>query len=134
VDFASQRLPSDNQIVMHILGTWLSFFMSGRPVDRRVRMVFHERFVRIEKREPKIEKDDELYLCSDDWKRFYVLTRWGGSEQRFWAFPGIDCMYAGLVLFFWFVKEKFDFALDGADLRDRPMFMERVYSGSRLDS
>jgi hypothetical protein len=136
-EFGSQKLPSDNQIVLHVLGTWLSFFMCGRRSSGRVRMVFHEKFVAIERREPKVERDTDLYLCSDDWKRFYVLTRWpqkGGLEQRFWAFPGIDSLYAGLVLFFWFVKEKFDFALDGADMRDRPIFMERVFSPSRLDS
>jgi hypothetical protein len=136
-EFESQKLPSDNQIVLHILGTWLSFFMSGRRLSGRVRMIFHEKFIAIERREPRIEKETDLYLCSDDWKRFCVLTRWpqkGGLEQRFWAFPGIDGLYAALVLFFWFVKEKFDFALDGADLRDRPIFMERVFSPSRLDS
>jgi hypothetical protein len=136
-EFGSQKLPSDNQIVLHVLGSWLSFFMCGRRRTGPVRMLFHERHVAIEKREPKIEADSDLYLCSDDWKRFYVLTRWpekGGLEQRFWAFPGIDSLYAALVLFFWFVREKFDFAMDGADMRDRPMCMDRIYSGGRLES
>lgn len=129
----SDELPSDNQIVLHILGMWLSYFMRGRKSTQRVN-VFQQKYVSINK-EVKVENDDQIVLCSDDWTNFYVITKPNpnSAAERFWAFSGIDSMYAGFAIFFWFVMKKMNFLFDGADLKDTPFCMHRVYKLARLE-
>ncbi|OHT12859.1 hypothetical protein TRFO_17113 [Tritrichomonas foetus] len=120
-------LPSDNQIVMYILSVWLSFFMSGKRKGRS-QMLFNQKYLFI-KRDPVLEGEDDILLCSDDWSKFYVYTHYkSGTPEKFYAPPGRDSMYAGLTLLFWFVKEKKRFLMEGADLTDTPICMDRVFS------
>lgn len=126
-------LPSDNQIVMHILSVWLSYFMCGKKANR-VEFMFNQKYLFI-KREARLENENDIILCSEDFSKFYVLTKYKSPiPERFWAFHGRDSMYAGLTLLFWFVKEKQQFLLDGADLTDTPICMDRVFSLSGNDN
>jgi hypothetical protein len=124
----TSKLPSDNRIVMHILGLWLSYLMNGRQAAK-VRPIFSEKFLFV-KKDPSLESEEEidpLILWTDnDYRKFIVYTRYKGSE-KFCGFPGRDSMYGALTLFFWFVKEKRNFLLDGADLKAPPICMDRVF-------
>ncbi|OHT09751.1 hypothetical protein TRFO_21279 [Tritrichomonas foetus] len=135
----SKELPSDNQIILHILSVWLSYMMSHmRPSDQRPPLVFSHKFIAIGK-EPKIETENDIVLCTDDFNKFYVMTKpaktdenEASSVERYFAFPGRDSMYCGLTLFFYFVRERFDFLLDGADLQEPPLCMNRIYESARM--
>lgn len=129
----NNQMPSDNQIVLHVLGMWLSYFMSGKKQAKRINNTFGHKYLSFSK-EPKLEGDSEFILCSDDWTKFYVLAKVPGLQpERYWAFPGRESMYSGLLLLFWFLKEKKKFLLDGADLKDAPICMDRVFSMSRME-
>jgi hypothetical protein len=122
--------PSDNQIVLHILDVWLSSFMS----QRRTKMVgqpFSEKFLCV-KKDPPIETDYEIKLWydTDHYRKFIVYTRWKGECERFCGMQGRDSMYGALTVFFWLVKEKRNFFLDGADLKESPICMDRVFERS----
>jgi hypothetical protein len=128
-------LPSDNQIVLHILSVWLSYFMCGRR-SGAIQMRFSQKYLCIN-REPEIENEDDILLCSDNGSEFYVFTRQSQIDsafpEKFYVFPGRDAMYAGLTLLFWFVKKKQRFLLEGADLTEPPMCMDRVFSLTRMN-
>ncbi|KAH0787490.1 transmembrane protein [Histomonas meleagridis] len=120
-------LPSDNQIIMHIIAVWISYFMSGKNTER-VQMLFYQKCLFI-RREPMLENDDDIALCTDDFANFYVYTRYDGIEpEKFFTFPGRDSMYAGMMLFFWFVMKKKNFLLGAADLTEPPICMDRIFS------
>lgn len=125
-------LPSDNQIVLHVLSVWFSYFMSGRRGDSMA-PVFNERHLFI-KRAVEMENDDDILLCSDDYSQFYVYTKYKAAyPEKFYSRPGRDSMYGALTLFFWFAKEKHKFLLSGADFTREPICMDRtVFSMTRL--
>ena len=135
----SKELPSDNQIILHILSVWLSYMMTHmKPDSQRPPLVFSQKFIAIGK-EPEIQTENDIYLCTDDFNKFYVLTKSKNTEkdvislpERYFAFPGKDSMYSGLTLFFYFVKEKYQFLLDGADLQEPPHCMNRIFESARL--
>jgi hypothetical protein len=122
--------PSDNQIVLHILDVWLSSFMSQGRI-KRVGQPFSENFLCV-KKDPQIETDEEIKLWYDNdrYRKFVVHTRWKGECERFCEMQGRDSMYAALTIFFWLVKKKRNFLLDGADLRESPICMDRVFERS----
>jgi succinate dehydrogenase/fumarate reductase cytochrome b subunit len=128
-------LPSDNQIVLHILSVWLSYFMCGRR-SGAIQMRFSQKYLCIN-RDPQIENEDDILLCSDNGSDFYVFTRQSQFDSvfpdKFYVFPGRDAMYAGLTLLFWFVKKKQRFLLEGADLTEPPMCMDQVFSLTRMN-
>lgn len=126
--------PSDNQIVLHILDVFFSYFMSGKKAGSSNSM-FSQKFVYIKKDPGDKNEEDAIYLCSDDWAHFYVRTmiKRGKGLEEFYAPSGRDAMYAGLTLFFWFVKEKKKFLIEGCDLTDNPLYMDKVFSLNRLE-
>jgi hypothetical protein len=121
------ELPSDNQIILHMLSVWLSFFMCGSRAAK-VELVFNQKHLFV-RREVHLEAE-EIALCTDDYATFWVRARWKSPElQTFYATPGRDAMYAGLTLFFWFVKQNHDYMLGGADLKEAPISMHtRVFA------
>jgi hypothetical protein len=127
------KFPSDNRIVMLILGLWLSYWMNGRQ-SGKVRPTFNERFLVVNK-EPSLSSEDEvdpIKVSTDaEYRRFFVHTRWEGVEERFCGPPGRDSMYGALTLFFWFIKRNRKFLLDGADLKASPICMDRVFEPTR---
>jgi len=105
---------------------WLSYFMDGRR-STKLRPLFAEKFLYV-KKDVQIETDDEIILWTRDYKTFEVYTRWRDQEgDRFSAPPGRDAMYGALAIFFWFVREKLKMLLDGADLTEAPILMDRVF-------
>lgn len=119
--------PSDNQIVMHILSVWFSYFMGGKNPDR-FQNLFYEKYLFI-KREPIFDDEESVLLCSDDYCNFYVYTKYGDNiPEKFYTFLGRDSMYAGLMLFFWFIMKKKNFLLDAADFTETPMCIDRIFS------
>ena len=124
----TNELPSDNQIILHILSVWLSSLMNGPKDSKKFRPVFKNRYLYIGLN-PIIKSDDEILLCSKDWANFYVHARFKSDQaEDFYAFPGHDSMYSAITIFFFIIKETKKFILEGCDLTDSPFFMNRVYS------
>ncbi|KAH0793241.1 hypothetical protein GPJ56_002799 [Histomonas meleagridis] len=123
----TRDLPSDNQIVLHILSTWLSFFMCGKKVGKRAKLVFQQKFVVIGK-EPTADDEKPVVLYSEDWSNFSVITAFKSSPViKYQAFSGLDSLYSALTIFFWIINERYHFLIDGADLTDVPICIDRVY-------
>ena len=125
-------MPSDNQIVLHILSIMFSYLMCGKKMTN-VRPIFDQKYLFI-KREREIEDvENDVLLCTDDFSQFYVYTKYKTQvPEKWYALPGRDSMYGALTLFFWFVKEKKNFFLEGADFADEPLCMERVFKRARI--
>lgn len=129
----TNELPSDNQIVLHIISVWISSLVGGIKATKNLKMSFKQHYIYIGSN-PTLDNDDEPMLCSEDWSNFYILAKYKEqSPERFYAFPGRDSMYAALTLFFFFVREKNNFFLDGCDFKSSPFFMDRVYSTTRFE-
>ena len=121
----NKEFPSDNQIILHILGVWLSFFMNGRKPGRS--SLFAQKFLSIEK-DPEVTEDEGIWLCTYDWSQFFVVTKRPRQDRKEWRLsPGSNAMYEGLTLFFWFVKRDYDFILNGMDLDDEPLCMRQIF-------
>ena len=121
------KRPSDNQIILHVLSVCFSRYMAGKS-----RMQFKQKYIFLD-REPKWEKEGDILICAettiDGKKRYYIYTTFESSQpDKFWAFDGYDSLYCVLTIFFWIVKEKYHFLLDGADLCDTPFFMNKIFS------
>lgn len=129
----TSELPSDNQIVLHLLGCWISFFMAGGRNPTKVQNIFKVKHVSLRK-EPHIDKSSDIYLCYDEKAAYYILAHNNSGPERFWTPPGHDSMYAALTLFFWFVKEKYGGSLDGTDLSEQPISMDRVITRVRYET
>lgn len=129
----NSEMPSDNQILMHVFGTWLSYFMSHNK-KHHLTNIFKTKFVTL-KRDTSLESTQGQLLCVEDWVRFYVLAKdkKTGQTRRFWAFPGRDSMYSALVIFFYIIKRDENNILDCADLQVEPICMDRVFSMSRFE-
>ena len=125
-------MPSDNQLVMHILSIMFSYLMCGKKMTN-VRPIFDQKYL-FNKREREIEDvENDVLLCTDDFSQFYVYTKYKTQvPEKWYALPGRDSMYGALTLFFWFVKEKKNFFLEGADFADEPLCMERVFKRARI--
>lgn len=127
--------PSDNQLILHVLSIWMSYFMGGRRKEANLEF-FKQKYIYI-KKEPKLENEDIL-ICSDDWSNFYIYTQNHESKsysfEKFYLPSGKDSLISALTLFFWFVKEKKNYLIDGADLKDKPMYMDKfVFTSSSED-
>ena len=129
----TNEFPSDNQIMMHILSVWLSDKMGGLKESKYFRNYFKERYFYVGMH-PFHDSEDSIMICTQDWSKFYVWTKLQNSDtfEKFWAYPGRNSMYYALTLFFYFVKEKRRFILDGCDLKEAPFFLDRVYSNERF--
>ena len=124
----TNELPSDNQIILHILSVWLSSLMNGPKDAKRYQPLFKNRYMYIGLN-PIIKSDDEILICSKDWTNFYVHARYNSDQaEDFYAFPGHDSMYCAITIFFFIIKETKKFILEGCDLTESPFFMNRVYS------
>ena len=128
----SNELPSDNQIVLHILGTWLSFFMCGKKVGKRPKLVFQQKFFSFH-REPTSDDGKPVVIFTNDWSDFSVITSFKSSPIfKYQAFSGLDSLYSALTIFFLIINEKYHYLLDGADLTDVPICIDRVYKFGKL--
>lgn len=128
----SSELPSDNQIVLHILGTWLSFFMCGKKIGKRPKLVFQQKFFSYH-REPSSDDGKPVVIFTNDWSDFSVITSFKSSPIiKYQAFSGLDSLYSALTIFFWIINEKYHYLLDGADLTDVPICIDRVYKFGKL--
>ncbi|EAY05738.1 hypothetical protein TVAG_100610 [Trichomonas vaginalis G3] len=129
----TNELPSDNQIILHIISVWISSLIGGIKNTKRLQFIFKQRYVYIGEN-PVTDTDDDIMLCSDDWSNFYVLCKYKTQNvERFYALPGRDSMYAALTIFFFIVKEKHKFFLEGCDFTGSPFFMDKVYSAARFE-
>ena len=128
----SSELPSDNQIVLHIFSSWLSWHMGQRRKGQRAPLVFAQKYLAI-KKEPKLENDVEILLCSRDWTDFYVMVKQDQAKEirQYWAPRGRDAMYFALTLFFYFVDKKYELMLESVDLAHRPFCMDRMVFKSK---
>lgn len=125
--------PSDNQIILHILDVWFSNFINGKKKESN-NSAFTQNYVFIKKRPTDENKEDAIYLCSDDWSNFYVkaMFKEGKGLQEFSVPSGKDAMYGGLTLFFWFIKKKKKSLLGGADLTEDPINIDNIFSLDRI--
>jgi hypothetical protein len=91
-------------------------------------MIFSEKCLFV-KRKPQLDRYIGIGLCSEDYSTFTVLIH-GKADmpEKFVTGRTRDAMYSALTLFFWFVKEKLNFFLEGADLREFPISMHEVFS------
>lgn len=122
----NKELPSDNQIIMHSFGTWLSYFMEAKSSKAYLKNLFKQEFVTTQK-DPQLKKD--ILICVEDWVRFYILARdKEGNVKRYWAFPGRDSMYSALVIFFYIIQKDYGSCLLGADLMQQPICMNTILS------
>ena len=123
------ELPSDNEIVLNVLNRWFSYFMNGRKSEP---LVFAQKHLSLGK-EPVIEEDSGIWLCSlrvgkEGTLHYAVVTKKVGQARRLsWAIPGENAMYNALTLFFWFVKEDYDFMLEETDFNQEAMNMRQIY-------
>ena len=128
----NSEMPSDNQIIMHVLGIWLSYFMGHKKPNERIDNQFKMKYLS-QSKEPVLGENTDYLICIEDWSRFYIIARIKNNIERFWAFPGRDSMYSALTLFFYIIKEKASNLLDGADLQDNPICMDRVFQTTRFE-
>jgi len=129
----SSDLPSDNRIILSVLSGWISFAMTGMKSSKGLRNIFRQKYIFIGT-EPFFEGEDDVLLCSDDWSKFYVMTKYKSTvSERYMVSQGRDSMYAALTLYFFFIKEKRKFLFEGADLTDNPFFMHTVYTRERQE-
>jgi len=128
----NSEMPSDNQIIMHILGIWLSYFMGHKKPNERIDNQFKMKYLS-QSKDPSLGENSNYLLCIEDWSRFYILERGNSGIKRHYAFPGRDSMYSALTIFFYIIKKKANNLLDGADLQDNPICMDRVFQTSRFE-
>lgn len=130
----------DNQIVLHILSVWLSYLMTGDSDDKSPKNVFSEKYLITDGKEPKLDSNGNIYfIANKECNSFYVIYRplktnnqsnETASVERYYTYPNKDSMYSGLTLFFYIIKTKFNFLLDGADLNESPFYMSRVFEST----
>ena len=128
------ELPSDNQIVLHVLSVWISVQMDTMRDKVHFRNHFTERYMYIGSNPYKDEESPyPVMLCSENWSNFYVFAKFNSdSQEKFYAPIGRDSLYSALTIFFYIIKEKRKFILEGCNLVDSPFYMDKVFSNERI--
>jgi hypothetical protein len=120
-------LPSDNEIILHILSVWLSFRMTGKKKGQPVIDKFAEKHLAIVK-ERQVESETDIFLCTDDWNKFFIKVAPGyDGTAIYWAGAGRDALYQALVLFFKLVEIRLDWQLEGIDLTAPRIALDQLF-------